>query len=268
MRDMTLHPWGGSCLSRTYMYVRDDSSSLTHTYLCAKEDSSKNANMSCLTSQWETRFFTFDDASCLSRSLRHRVMSLEQSKSLTQCMTLFTHANVSCLTHSREEIRLVDMPRCVVSLTHTYLCEIWLSGQTNESCSSHLRETWLPHTCGRVVSLTHTYLRETWLASRVTCVMTHYCVRHDSLLRVPWLISMWDMTQVACHMCRDSLLRVTWLIATCAMTHCCVCHDSLLRVSWLIATCAMTLFHTWGQVMSHTHTYLRETRLSTRTNVN
>ena len=57
----------------------------------------------------------------------------------------------------------------------------------------------------------------------------HFCVWHDSFIRVTWLIPTLDMTHS--YVWHDSFIRVTWLIHTCDMTHSYVWHNSFIRVT-------------------------------------
>ena len=88
-------------------------------------------------------------------------------------------------------------------------------------------------------------------------LMTHWCVWHDSLKCVTWLIHMCDMTHS--YVWHDSFICVTCLIdmcdmthsyawhdsLMCDMTHSYVWHDSLICVTWLIHMCDMSHSYVW-----------------------
>ena len=58
------------------------------------------------------------------------------------------------------------------------------------------------------------------------CDMTHSYGRHDSFMRLTWLIHMCDMTHS--NVWHDPSIHVTGLIHMCDMTHSYVWHDSLI----------------------------------------
>jgi len=88
------------------------------------------------------------------------------------------------------------------------------------------------------------FIRVTWLIPM--CVtwlihlfdMTHSYVWHESFICVTWLIHMCDMTDS--YVWPDSFIRVTWIIHMCDMTHSYVWYDWFICVTWLIHTCDMT----------------------------
>ena len=96
------------------------------------------------------------------------------------------------------------------------------------------------------------------------CDMTHSYVRHDSFIRVTWLMHTCDMTHS--YVWHDSFICVTWLIHTCDMTHSYVWHDSFICVTWLIHTCDMSqsftcvtwLIHMCGMTHSRPHRATRK----------
>jgi len=81
------------------------------------------------------------------------------------------------------------------------------------------------NSCMRVARLTY------------LCDMAHSCVRHNSLVRVPWLIF------------QIIFIRLPLLsLCTCAMTRSYECHNSF--------TCALWLLHTYAYAMTHAYTWL------------
>jgi len=80
------------------------------------------------------------------------------------------------------------------------------------------------------------------------CDMTHSSV-WDSLICVPWLTHMCDMTHHTC-VCHDSFTCV------CHDSFTCVCHDSFTCATWLIHMCDMT--HWLNHMLDMTHSYMCE----------
>jgi len=85
------------------------------------------------------------------------------------------------------------------------MSHMWVSNGTHMNESCHTRHT---GTYGRHDS----FIRVPWLIRM--CAMTHSYVQHDSQDMQP---HMGDMTHS--YVCHDSFVCVPWLIHTCAMTH-------------------------------------------------
>ena len=132
-----------------------------------------------------------------------------------------THLNESCHTYEwvMSHLWMTSRYICVCSLAficvaHSY---VW-----HDLC---------------MCDMTYSLLQEPSPLLFHACDMTHSYVRHDSFIRVTWLIDTFDMTRA--YVWHDSFILVTWLIHACDMTHSYVWHDLFMRVTWLMHTCDM-----------------------------
>jgi len=88
----------------------------------------------------------------------------------------------------------------------------------------------------RMRDMTHLYV---WRdVYKMDYALRFHIVWHDSFMCVTWINYMCDVTRLCVWY--DSFICVTWLIHTFDKTSSCVCHDSLMRVTCLIHMCDMS----------------------------